>query len=162
MPVGDVSYHVRTLKDAEIIELIDERPVRGSTEHFYRARTKPLVDIEGYESMSLDERISFARTIFQIAAADASVSLETGKFGERIDHHVTRVPFAVDEAGWTELSELFLDTLDRVFRIQSDSEARIAEEGGTPIHGTAFTTFFEMPSRMGTVDPAAEPRAPEL
>lgn len=147
MPVGDVSYHVRTLKDAEIIELVDERPVRGSTEHFYRARGRALVDVEGYEAMSIEDRVSFARTIFQIAAADASVSLESRKFGERIDHHITRVPFAVDEAGWKDLSELFLATLDRIFEIQSESESRLAETDEKPIHGTAFQTFFETPER---------------
>lgn len=150
MPVGDVSYHVRTLKDANVIELVDERPVRGSTEHFYRARGRALVDLEGYESMSIEDRVSFARTIFQIAAADASVSLETRKFGERIDHHITRVPFAVDEAGWKQLSELFLETLDRIFEIQTESGARLAETGESPIHGTAFQTLFETPERSGS------------
>lgn len=149
MPVGDVSYHVRTLKDAGAIELVNERPVRGSTEHFYRATGTfgPLLTDEDYEKMSVDERAEFARHTFQLAVADASVSLETRKFGERHDHHITRVPFSVDEQGWQELSDLYRDTLARVIEIQSDSKARLAETGEEPIRGTAFTTFFETPEK---------------
>ncbi|MGD9734471.1 MAG: ArsR/SmtB family transcription factor [Solirubrobacterales bacterium] len=152
MPVGDVSYHVRTLREAEMIELVEERPVRGSTEHFYRASSfgLPVLTDADYEKMAPNERGDFARHTFQLAAADASVSLETGTFGERHDHHVTRVPFAVDEKGWEELSELFRDTLARVLEIRDDSKARLAETGQEPIHGTAFNTFFETPPRATT------------
>lgn len=31
-----IAYHVRLLSFLEVIELADRRPVRGSTEHFYR------------------------------------------------------------------------------------------------------------------------------
>ena len=143
MSVGDVSYHVRTLKDAGVIELVDERPARGSTEHFYRAVVKPLLSDEDYEDLTVDERIGIARLAFQYAAADVSVSFESRKFGERHDHHVSRVPFAIDEKGWRELSDLYRDTLARVLEIQSDSRVRLAEANETPIRGIAFTTFFE-------------------
>jgi DNA-binding transcriptional ArsR family regulator len=145
MPVGDVSYHVRTLKEAGVIELVDERPVRGSTEHFYRATVLPVITDEEYERMSIEQRGEIARQAFQYTVADASVSLETKKFGERHDHHVTRVPFSVDEQGWRELGELFRDTLARVLEIRSDSDARLGETGEIPISGVAFSTFFETP-----------------
>ncbi len=155
IPVGDVSYHVRTLREAGVIELIDERPVRGSTEHFYSASPmrQPLLDEADYEKMTVEERGEFARHTFQLAAADASVSLESRKFGQRHDHHITRVPFAVDQKGWEELGEAYWDTLKRVLEVKANSEARLAETGGTPIHGTAFTTFFETPARSGSATP---------
>jgi DNA-binding transcriptional ArsR family regulator len=145
MPVGDVSYHVRTLKDAGVIELVEERPVRGSTEHFYRATVLPVLTDEEYERMSVEQRVEVARQAFQYTVADASVSLEARKFGERHDHHVTRVPFAVDEQGWQELVELYRDTLARVLEIRSDADARLGETGDAPIRGVAFSTFFETP-----------------
>ena len=36
-PVNDVAYHVRVLRDLGVIELAGTRPVRGATQHFYRA-----------------------------------------------------------------------------------------------------------------------------
>lgn len=36
LPVENVAYHVRMLKQAGLIELVDERAVRGAVEHHYR------------------------------------------------------------------------------------------------------------------------------
>lgn len=146
MPVGDVSYHVRTLKDAGLIELVEERPVRGSTEHFYRAVIKNIVvDEEAYEKLSLDERVAFARLTFQVAAAEASVSLETKKFGERADHHIARMPFQVDEQAWGELAELHREMLDRIIEICAESDVRNVGSEEPRIPGIAFAALFEMP-----------------
>jgi DNA-binding transcriptional ArsR family regulator len=141
--VGEISYHVRTLRDMGLIELVEERPVRGSTEHFYRATKKPMLADEDYAKMSVEERVDFARLTFQFAAADASVSLGSGKFGERHDHHISRVPFAIDEEGWAELVALYRDTLFRVLEIQQDANERLEATQERPIRGVAFSTFFE-------------------
>lgn len=36
-PLSTVNYHVTELAEAGLLELVGERPVRGATEHFYRA-----------------------------------------------------------------------------------------------------------------------------
>jgi DNA-binding transcriptional ArsR family regulator len=40
-PLSNVSYHVRVLVDCEALRLVGTRPVRGSTQHFYRATVEP-------------------------------------------------------------------------------------------------------------------------
>jgi DNA-binding transcriptional ArsR family regulator len=35
-PIGNVSYHVRTLAEAGLLELVATEPRRGAVEHFYR------------------------------------------------------------------------------------------------------------------------------
>ena len=35
-PLSNVNYHVTELHRTDLVELTDERPVRGATEHFYR------------------------------------------------------------------------------------------------------------------------------
>ncbi len=35
-PLSNVNYHVTELHRTSLVELTDERPVRGATEHFYR------------------------------------------------------------------------------------------------------------------------------
>jgi hypothetical protein len=147
MSVSDVSYHVRTLRDAGTIELVGERAVRGSVEHFYRARSiaGPILSAEDYKRMTSRERCDFARHTFQLAVADASVSLEAQTFGKRHDHHVARVPFSIDEEGWKELGDLHNQMLSRILQIQSESDARREESGHAPIRGIAFSSFFETP-----------------
>jgi DNA-binding transcriptional ArsR family regulator len=39
-PLSALSYHVRVLAECETIELLRTSQVRGSTQHFYRARVK--------------------------------------------------------------------------------------------------------------------------
>jgi predicted ArsR family transcriptional regulator len=36
-PLGTVNYHVTQLAKSGLVDLVAERPVRGATEHFYRA-----------------------------------------------------------------------------------------------------------------------------
>jgi predicted ArsR family transcriptional regulator len=36
-PLSTVNYHVTELRHSELVEVVDERQVRGAIEHFYRA-----------------------------------------------------------------------------------------------------------------------------
>lgn len=35
-PLGDVAYHVRVLAQCDALKKVEEKPVRGATQHFYR------------------------------------------------------------------------------------------------------------------------------
>jgi DNA-binding transcriptional ArsR family regulator len=45
-PLGNVSYHVRTLADMGLIELVKKVPRRGAIEHYYRAPERNVVSDE--------------------------------------------------------------------------------------------------------------------
>ncbi len=36
-PLSTVNYHVTELRNSDLVKVVDERPVRGAIEHFYRA-----------------------------------------------------------------------------------------------------------------------------
>jgi DNA-binding transcriptional ArsR family regulator len=153
-PLSDVSYHVATLLKAGAIELVGERPVRGSIQHFYRAITMPYVDTAENADLPLEERLEFARLITQLAAADATIALDAQTFNRRPDAHVLRIPMVVDEDGWGELAELYAEMVERIFAVRAASDQRRADgsgdgdeagDGDIPI--TAFVTFFERPPR---------------
>jgi len=36
-PLSTVNYHVTELRESELVEVVDEKQVRGAVEHFYRA-----------------------------------------------------------------------------------------------------------------------------
>ena len=46
--LGTVAYHVRTLEQLGLIELVDETRVRGAVEYHYRAKARPNVTVEGW------------------------------------------------------------------------------------------------------------------
>ena len=146
--VGNVSYHVKQLLKMEAIELVSERPVRGAVEHFYRAVKRPQLTDEESAALSLDERLRWARHILQLSTADAATAIETTTFGQRPDHHVSRLPILVDEQGWGELGEIFGEALQKSLDVQAASAERMTgdpEANGIP--ATVIAMFFEMPGR---------------
>jgi DNA-binding transcriptional ArsR family regulator len=145
--LGNVSYHVRKLWKAGIVELVEERPVRGAMEHFYRAIVRPMLSDEEIAALPIAGRQNHAREAIVLVAADATAALEAETFGARADYHVSRVPLRVDEAGWKELRDLHEETLERVFKIEEMCAERMGgtDDAGFPV--IAFNTCFEMPER---------------
>jgi hypothetical protein len=146
--VGNVSYHVKQLVKMEAIELVSERPVRGAVEHFYRALKRPMLGVEDYNNMTIDERLRFARLVIQFSVADAATAIETASLGERPDHHVSRVPLTVDEEGWGELVDIYAETLRRTIEAEAASAERMSKNSdAAAITARAVSWLFEMPPR---------------
>jgi DNA-binding transcriptional ArsR family regulator len=145
--LGNVSYHIRKLWKSGVVEIVEERPVRGAMEHFYRAMVRPILSDEEAASMSVADRQIHAREAMVLVAADATASLEAKTFGERSDYHISRIPMRVDEDGWKALRDLHEETLERVLKIQEECAERLGgtDETGFPV--IAFNTCFEMPER---------------
>ena len=49
-PLGNLSYHIRVLFDSGALELVSEKPVRGTMQHFYLPSARP-----GWATALLDE-----------------------------------------------------------------------------------------------------------
>jgi DNA-binding transcriptional ArsR family regulator len=166
LEVSKVGYHVTALAEAGLVEEVRHRQVRGAVEHFYRAVARSQVEMDDYEKLSIEERKSFMRTIWSMATANASTALEDGSFVSRADHHVTRVPVRVDEQGWEELVEAYMELFERVFEIHTRSAERLGERPDDPgIPAVSFQALFEMPpDRNATYEdffPNAERQEPD-
>jgi len=145
LDVSKVGYHVNALADANLIEEIRNRPVRGAVEHFYRAVQLPIVSNEQEEAFSEEERRVVAETILSIHAANAAHSLEEGTFLERPDHHLTRLAFNVDEEGWNEATAAYMELYDRIFEIQEAASERMRDGDENPFRVVSFQSLFEIP-----------------
>jgi DNA-binding transcriptional ArsR family regulator len=145
--VGHVGYHVRKLQQLNLIELVDERPVRGAVEHFYRAIERPVVTEEEFAEQSLGEREVFTRHILQLMIADIARAMDEHTFDTRVNRVITRTPMVVDEDGFQELSELHTEVLERTMEIQAKSAGRLAGSGEEGISTVSASMFFETPER---------------
>jgi DNA-binding transcriptional ArsR family regulator len=125
-PVNDVAYHVRRLRDLGIIELAGTRPVRGATEHFYRAVRRPYLSNEEVAELGREDTTASATNILRIEFADAAGSLEADKLVERPEHYLFRLPANLDEEGWQEFHDIFADAAERLY----EAEARSVERRG--------------------------------
>ncbi|MBS1883267.1 MAG: helix-turn-helix domain-containing protein [Actinobacteria bacterium] len=162
LEVSGVGYHVNALAEAGLIEEVRQRPVRGAVEHFYRAVVRPITSTEEEAATDMEKRKSFARTTWSLITANATMALQAGTLVERPDHHLTRLPLRVDEKGWKEMTEAYMELYERVYEIQAASAERLGENPEDPgISALSIQAFFETPEESPGVNPWREPPAAE-
>lgn len=127
-----VAYHVRVLEKYDCIELVDTKQRRGATEHFYRATRRQFLSDSEWARMPESLRPGLSGAMLKSVFDDIEEASRTGTLDELEDRHLSRTPMVVDKQGWTDVSNLLRDTLDRVFAIQAEASERLAagEEQG--------------------------------
>ncbi len=60
------------------------------------------------------------------------------------EHHLTRVPLRVDEQGWSEIADAYMELYERVYEIQADAAGRLGKTPEEPgISVLSVLAFFE-------------------
>jgi DNA-binding transcriptional ArsR family regulator len=145
-PLGNVSYHVKTLLEYDCVELVKTEPRRGAVEHFYRATERAFFSASDWEKIPASARKGISGSILEMIGHDASAALIAGSIDARTDSHVSRTPLVIDDKGWTELTELLSETLNRAIEIQEESATRLAEDKTDPIATKLAILHFESPA----------------
>lgn len=151
--VGHVGYHVRKLQELNLIELVDERPVRGAVEHFYRAIARPYVGEDAFGEQPQDKREIFTRHILQLHVTDIARAMDEHILDERSNRWLVRTPMVVDEEGFDELAALHAEIYEKTLDIQARSDERRTGTDDEGIQTMSTNMFFEMPARR---KPASE------
>jgi DNA-binding transcriptional ArsR family regulator len=151
--VGTAAYHVRALEKNGYIELMGTRPVRGATEHFYRATKRAFITTDDWVQLPDSLRSSISATVFQSIVDDGADAIGSGTFDRRKDRHLSWTTMVLDEQGWDELSREMAGTLERILKIQGDSASRLAasEEVGASV--TVSMLGYEAPAKPRKVGP---------
>ena len=144
-PLGNVSYHVKTLLEYDCVELVKTEPRRGAVEHFYRATERAFFSASDWEKIPASARKGISGSILETIGHDATEALMAGTIDKRTDSHVSRTPLILDEKGWTEITALLADTLNRAIEIQEEAAARLSEEKTEPIDTRLAILHFESP-----------------
>ena len=144
-PLGNVSYHVRILRELDCVELVRTEQRRGALEHYYRATAQPWLDDKQWARLpAAFRRKTLGRTLSELlqAAGDAS---QTGGF-DHPEAVVNRVPLELDEQGWSDVVKLLNDTLDSALKIQAESQKRQDGEPGAEIRTELGILHFRRPA----------------
>ena len=121
-PLGNLSYHVRILRELECVELVRTEPRGGALEHFYRASIDPGLDDEQWSRLPAGVRDStLSRTVSAILESASEAGREGGFDGP--EGHASHVELALDEQGRMQLGALLAETLDAVRRINAESSS---------------------------------------
>jgi DNA-binding transcriptional ArsR family regulator len=141
--LGVVNYHARKLEGLGMLEIVRERPVRGSTEHFYKASTRPWWTSDQWARV--DPKMKSTTTVYVLdwLFQDAGAALSAGTFDRRDDRHLSRTPLVLDEEGWKAVSSLLDDTLDALLHHQSQATQRMAGSGEKPVRTLVGLMSFE-------------------
>ncbi len=145
-PLGKVSYHVRTLRDAGLIELVETDGSRGGVEHFYQATQLAIVETEAAIEQNLEERATSSAVVINLMVTDVAAAAEGGTLDARPERVLVRYHASVDEQGWNELSELYTNSMYRSIAIQKESAERVRESGESAIQVSVHNLVFEMPT----------------
>lgn len=126
-PVNLVAYHTGVLAAAGALELVRTEPRRGSTEHFYRATTRPFFEDREWANLPLETRRAvFAQDIKRITSDVRQAAADTG-----LDHpkaHVSWTTLDLDRQGFDEVADLLGGMLDELFEIQARVAGRQAKK----------------------------------
>ena len=115
--LGRVGYHVRVLRDAGLIELVETRRRRGATEHIYTAAPLPVFSDAAWERAGAAVRRRATAALLQQVGDYVAGSAERGGF-DRTDANLSRLPLRLDEQGRRELTAAGLRWLAEAGAVQ--------------------------------------------
>jgi DNA-binding transcriptional ArsR family regulator len=142
-PLGNVSYHVKTLAEMGCIELVNTEPRRGAIEHFYRAVVRPFFSDRDWKRLPPSARQGISDATLQQIWEDTSEALDAGTFDRRTDRHLSRRPLVLDEQGWQQVNKLLVETMNRVEQIEAQCAKRRAGDGEAGINTNLVLMHFE-------------------
>jgi len=145
-PLGNVSYHVKTLLEYDCVELVKTEPRRGAVEHFYRATERSFFSEEDWRKIPASARKGISGVILEAIGADSTKALVSGTLDQRPDSHITRSPMQLDDQGWKDVVALLNETLDKAEEIQAETANRVSKEGNETFNARVALLGFEVPS----------------
>ena len=125
--LGTVAYHVRTLEQLGLIELVDETRVRGAVEHHYRARARPNVTMEAWNQAPPIAKQAAVGSSLDVIGEYARASAAAGGF-DRPDAQLRRALLKLDDKGFAQLSKACDRLLEQAEKIEQAAAQRIAKD----------------------------------
>lgn len=143
----NASYHFRFLKEHGLIEEAGSRPVRGSTEHFYRAVKRVLFDGRAWDELPPSIKAQVSARILSDFLEAVATAMKGETFDSSDERMAVWVQQRLDEQGWVEAVAAQRELVHKMEDIYRGSRLRLLEagepEGG--MLGTFGVFLFESP-----------------
>jgi len=146
-PLGTIAYHVRTLYDLGLLELVSTRQRRGATEHYYRTTARPRSSADEWEQLDGVSKQRLLTALIAKATDSATRSAAAGGF-DSAEAHISTTAVTLDGEGWRALAAEVRQWLVRVEEIERESATRLAVSADDAINvGVTLMTFEGLPFR---------------
>jgi hypothetical protein len=158
-PLATVAYHFRELQKCGCLEVIEEVPRRGATEHFYQVTARALFSAESFAKLPAPARGGISAATIACFMRRAQEALEAHTFDSHESRHLTWRPLTLDEEGFARVMAM-LDELYAALGVEQLAAAeRLAESGEPPVYTTVGLAGFESPKPQREHVTARAPRA---
>lgn len=128
--LSQVAYHIRELERANAVQLVETKPVRGTTEHFYGATLRPKnISDREWAGLSDEARHELTALVFQAIVAEGLSAIRAGTFDSRLNRYLGWRVVSVDEEGFDELVAHEAKGLDVADAAEARSEERLQKSG---------------------------------
>jgi DNA-binding transcriptional ArsR family regulator len=124
--LGTVAYHVRTLQEFGLIELVDETRVRGAVEHHYRSKKRPRATEDGWADARPVAKQAATGGDLDTILAYARASAAAGGF-DRPDAKLSRKIVKLDDKGFAQLSKACEKLVAEAEKIEAAAAQRISK-----------------------------------
>lgn len=142
--MSQVSYHVKVLRDFDMVHMVKTEPRRGAVEHYYRANTRVFIPVWVMKLMPKSAQRHMFSDVLADVEQDVGTSLETGTFDKRPDWVVGRDPRILDGVAREDAEGLVAEFYERYEQLEVDSDRRRqkGEGDGESIPTTAVMLIF--------------------
>jgi DNA-binding transcriptional ArsR family regulator len=145
-PLGNVSYHVKTLLEYDCVELVKTEPRRGAVEHFYRATDKAFLSDSDWAKIPASARKGISGSILESIGQSATEAMAAGTLDARSDSHLSDTPLQLDKQGWKDLNKVLAETVDKATSIQKEAGKRMGKDKSKALQTKLAIMHFEVPS----------------
>lgn len=128
--LSQVSYHIKVLRDLEMIEMTKTEPRRGAVEHYYRAIERAYIPRWMARLLPRSGNEIVGSDILGAIEEDLVASVKSGKFYEREDTHASYTPVTLDGTGCEEADEVAINAIKEILEIHGKSANRRAKGEG--------------------------------
>src|SRR3954467_14089423 len=140
-PLGNVSYHVRTLADLGLVKLVKRRTRRGAVEHYYQARGRAQVSNRAWAQVPGVVKRSMGAGALGQAVDQAGAAAAAGGFDHE-DSSLSRQTVTLDAKGWSEVSQAVARLHEEVEAIRERSAARLEKAGDEGVVQAGLVTML--------------------
>jgi DNA-binding transcriptional regulator GbsR (MarR family) len=158
--LSQVSYHVKVLKDFELIEMTKTEPRRGAVEHYYKAIERVFMPSSITKQFPKSAQRGMFVDTMEDTNKDVVASLKSGRFDARDDYHVSYTPADLDNQACEEAEKLADKFVEDFIQLGADSAERRAngEGGGEHIPTSAAVLVFGSEQAEKEKSPSRKPR----
>lgn len=144
-PLGNVSYHVKTLLEYDCVELVKTEPRRGAVEHFYRATDRAFLSDSDWAKIPASARKGISGSILESIGQSATDAMAEGTISARKDSHLSDTPLLLDAKGWKDLNKILAAAVKQASAIQKEAAGRL-DDKSEGISTKLAIMHFEVPA----------------